>query len=517
MAGYKETPRQKMIAMMYLVLTALLALNVSVEILNAFLVVNESMETTNRVFRSKTENLYRQFETQNQQNPAKVGPFYEKAQKAKKLSEDLKSFIEKTKYESIAFSDGITEEAARTTPLRQLASKDKYDRTTTYFIGNSQDGSAGKSRELKDKIIKYKQDMLQLIDPAKRNMIKLGLDTDGPYYDASGAKQNWEMYNFYHTILAADVTILNKIIAEVQNAEQDVVSHLMSEITAEDYKFDEVGAAVVPKSQYVFLGENYEAEIFVTAYDTKQTFTANLGGRGVASSAGVAKISIPATTPGPVSLKGSVNVMSPTGETKSYPVAVDYIVAPPTLTVSPTKMNVFYIGVDNPVSISAGGVSDAQILPSITNGSISRSGKGWNVRVNETGKAVITVSAKIGDRAKSLGSSEFRVKRVPDPKAYIANTDGGSVSSQMIVASAIIPRMPADFDFDLTFEVTGFTCSGVRRGDFWSRPGRGNRLSEEMKEFIRGCKKGEKIWFEDIYAKGPDGTRKLNSIVLTIQ
>jgi gliding motility-associated protein GldM len=517
MAGYKETPRQKMIAMMYLVLTALLALNVSVEILNAFLVVNESMETTNRVFRAKTENLYRQFEIQNQQNPAKVGPYYDKAIQAKKLSQDMREYVEKTKFEAIAYSDRIPIEEARTTPLRQLASKDKYDRTTTFFIGNSEDGSAGRSRELKDKIIKYKQDILQLIAPDKRNLIKLGLDVDGPFYNASGNKQNWEMYNFYRTILAADVTILNKIIAEIQNAEQDVVSHLMSQISAEDFKFDQVGAAVVPKSQYVFLGENYEAEIFVTAFDTKQNFTANLGGRGVASSAGVAKISIPATTPGPVSLKGSVNVLSPTGETKSYPVSVDYIVAPPTLTVSPEKMNVFYIGVDNPVSISAGGVSDAQILASISNGSISRAGKSWNVRVNEAGKAVVSVSAKLGDRAKSLGSSEFRVKRVPDPKAYIANTDGGVVSQQLILASALIPRMPADFDFDLTFEITGFTCSGVRRGDFWSRPGRGNRLTDEMKEFIRGCKRGEKIWFEDIYAKGPDGTRKLNSIVLTIQ
>ncbi|HNX43932.1 MAG TPA: gliding motility protein GldM [Bacteroidales bacterium] len=517
MAGYKETPRQKMIAMMYLVLTAMLALNVSVEILNAFLVVNESMETTNRVFRAKTENLYRQFEIQNMQNPAKVGPYFDKAMKVKKLSQEMRDYVENTKFEAIAFSDGISMDAARTTPLRQLASKDKYDKTTNFFIGNSQDGSKGRSRQLKDKIIKYKQDMLQMIEPAKRNQIKLGLDTDGPYYDASGAKQNWEMYNFYHTILAADVTIMNKIVAEVLNAEQDVVTHLLSEITASDYKFDAVGAAVVPKSQYVFLGENYEAEIFVTAYDTKQTFTANIGGRGVSSTEGVAKISIPATTPGPVSLKGFVNVKSPSGEMQNYPVAVDYIVAPPTLTVSPTKMNVFYAAVDNPVSISAGGVSDAQLQASISNGSITRSGRGWNVRVNETGKAVISVSARMGDRAKSLGAAEFRVKRVPDPTAYIANTSGGPASQQMVLASALIPRMPADFDFDLTFEVTGFTCSGVRRGDFWSRPARGNRLTEEMRDFIRGCKKGDKIWFEDIYAKGPDGTRKLNSIIITLQ
>ncbi|NVO20425.1 MAG: gliding motility protein GldM [Bacteroidetes bacterium] len=519
MAGYKETPRQKMIAMMYLVLTALLALNVSVEILNAFLVVNDSMETTNQVFATKTEGLYRQFEKQYAQTPDKVGPYWNKAKEVKKLSDDLKNYIVNMKYDMIAYSERIPVDSAKRKSLRDLKGKDKYDQTTTYFIGSSEDGSKGKSRELKNRIIKYKQDMLNLVDPDKRNQIKMGLDMDGPYYNASGKKEpNWEMHNFYRTILAADVTILNKLIAEVQNAEQDEVTHFMSQISATDFKIDQVGATVVPKSQYVFMGDSYEAEVFVTAMDTKQNFTANIGGRGYSSDGGKVKIELPATVPGPKKVDGSVMFKSPDGEIKPYPVSFEYIVAPPTLTISPTKMNVFYIGVDNPVSISAGGVSDAQISATISQGSILRSGNNWNARVATPGKAIISVTAKVGDKVKNMGSFEFRAKNVPSPNAYIANTDGGAVGREMLLASSLIPRMPADFDFDLNFIITSYTFSGNRKGDVIDYKGTGNKLTEEMRSFIRECKRGSKVSFEDIYAKGPDGkNRKLNPIVISIQ
>lgn len=518
MAGYKETPRQKMIGMMYLVLTALLALNVSVEILNAFLVVNESMETTNQTFSSKIENTYSRFEKQYNDNPEKVGAYWEKAKQAKVLSDSLKTYLNNVKYEAIARSEKISIDSAKVRPLHKVNSKDKYDETTNYFIGNSVDGSKGKAGEMRLKIEQYKKDILALIEPDKQAFIKLGLNTEGPFYDANNKKLNWEMHNFYHTILAADVTIMNKLVAEVQNAEIDVVTHLMSEIGATDFKIDQMGATIVPKSQYVFMGENYEAEVFVTAMDTKQSFTANIGGFRTSQN-GVIKVTLPATSPGPKTVTGTVNFKKPDGSTESAPIKFDYIVAPPSLSVSATKMNVFYIGVDNPVSISAGGVSPDQISASISNGTISRSGSAWVVRPSTPGKAAVSVSAKLGDRMKPMGAIEYRVKNVPSPTAYIANTDGGTVGRDILIASgAIIPRMPPDFEFDLNFQVVSFNFSGNRKGDVIDIRGSGNRLTEEMKNFIKNSRSREKIILEDIYAKGPDGkSRKLNSIVLTVQ
>jgi gliding motility-associated protein GldM len=518
MAGYKETPRQKMIGMMYLVLTALLALNVSVEILNAFLVVNESMETTNKTFNSKTTDFYQSFERQFQNEPDKVGAYWEKAKQARQLSDEMKAYINNVKYEAIAKSERIPLDSAKVKPLYLMGSKDKYDETTVYFIGGSSDGSKGKAGEMKNKIAKFKADLINLVDAADRSNIKLGLDLKGPFYDADHKEQNWEMHNFYHTILAADVTILNKLVAEVQNAELDVVTHLRSKIGATDFKIDQVGATVVPKSQYVFMGENYEAEVFVTARDSKQEFTANIGGLRT-SQDGVIKVSLPATSPGQKSIPGIVNMKKPDGTIVATKVTFDYIVAPPSLSVSATKMNVFYIGVDNPVMISAGGVSPDQINASITNGSIARNGGEWVVRPATVGKASVSVSAKLGDRMKSMGAVEYRVKNVPSPEAFIANTNGGAVSKDLVIASgAIIPRMPADFEFNLNFVVTTFKFSGNRKGDIQDYTSNNNSLTPQMKEFIKGARRGDKIILEDIFAKGPDGkTRKLNSIVLTLQ
>ncbi|MGI6342894.1 MAG: gliding motility protein GldM [Bacteroidales bacterium] len=519
MAAYKETPRQKMIAMLYLILTAMLALNVSVELLNAFLIVNETIAKTNETFDAKTGELYTRFEKYNSDNPEKVTPFWNKALEAKALSKELKDYVNNTKYELISIAEGITQEEAKTIALRDIKKKDKYDAPTRYFIGNSNDGSAGKAGEMRKKIEKYKEDIIKLVEPEKRGMIKLGLDTKGPFYDAGRTEQNWEMYNFYHTILAADVAILNNIVGEIQNIEYDVVNHLMNEIGASDFKIDQIGATVVPRSQYVFQGENYEAEVFVTAMDTKQSFSANIGGVSRMSENGVIKISLPSTSPGPKKVTGTVFFKKPDGTDVTAPVEFDYIVAPPSLAVSATKMNVFYVGVDNPVSISAGGVSPDQISATITNGQIVRSGDGWVVRPTTAGTSKITVNAQLDGRVKNMGSVDYRVKYVPNPTAMIANINEGVITKdRLIAARAIIPKMPDDFEFDLYFVITSFNFSGNRRGDIIDLQGKGNTLTPEMIEFIRNARSRERITIDDIHAKGPDGrTRRLSPIVLTLQ
>ncbi|MFH1118761.1 MAG: gliding motility protein GldM [Bacteroidota bacterium] len=520
MAGYKETPRQKMIAMMYLVLTALLALNVSVEIIEAFVIVNKSIEGTNDNLKSKNDETYARFEQQNLLNQAKVGPFWNKAKEAKKLSDDLVTFIEQVKYEVIAKSEGITVEVARNTELRDIEAKDKYDESTNYFIGNSQDGSKGKSRELKNNIDKFKEEIVNLLDEKDRSSIQLGLDTKGPFRDASGARQNWEMHNFYHIILAANVTFLNKLIADVRSVEGDVVTKLFNSVTASDYKFDQLAAKVIPNSKLVFKGDTYEADIMVAAVDSKQNPEVFLGGRMLPTENGVAKYTASAGTTGLQTYKGTIKVKGPEGDLKEYPFEGEYFVMTPSLTVAPTKMNVFYANVDNPVSIAASGIPESQISADITTGTIKRAadGKNWVVRVPLGQKATINVKHNDGKTSRNMGSAEFRIKRVPDPKAFIANSDGGPVQKNMLLASrAIIPKMPEDFDFDLTFEIVSFTFVGVRGGDTYERPGTGNRLTDEMQTFISNSKRGQRIWLENIMAKGPDGNRKLGTISIIVQ
>lgn len=532
MAGYKETPRQKMIGMMYLVLTALLALNVSKQILDAFIVVNESMEVTNSNFSKKLENTYSKFESAYSQNPAKVEPFWKKAEEARRLSHELENFIDSLKYTVIMKTEKLDlYDSAKALSLNRTKRIDNYDIPTNFFIGNSEDGSGGQARVLRERIDKYKEQMLALVDSNKRNTIKMGLETSGDFRNANNQVQNWEMHNFYHTILAATVTILNKLKAEVYNAEFDVVNHLFSAISAEDYKFDAIHAKVIPKSRFVFSGEEYEAEILVAAYETKGKPTVRYamgadslrasmvaGARTLIGENGRVTLKMAAGGEGPQRYAGFIEVLDPSGVMKQYHFNETYTVAKPLVTISPTKMNVFYVGVENPVSILVPGSPD-KIVPTVSVGNIRQEGKDfvvYNLPKN-TKEAIVSVSAVFDGKPKNMGSFSFRLKRVPDPIAKIGGKNDGFISRSLVLASPyLVPEMPVGFDFNLNYVVTSFNFGTIISGDVISRKVTGNRLSPEIVKMIQDGKKNQRIWFEDITVKGPDGERTIGSVNLKV-
>ncbi len=534
MAGYKETPRQKMIAMMYLVLTALLALNVSKEMLDAFIVVNDSVELTNENFSEKLDETYQSFENKYQINQNKVRPYWKKAQEAKRLSDEMIGYIGQLKYDLIARTEKIPIDSARKIKVSQIKNKDDYDTPTNFFMGDSEDGSKGHGLELKKKIEAYRENMLSLLDPEDRDKIKMGLKTNGNYHDADGMPQNWIQYNFYHTILAADVTILNKIITEVYNAEFDIVNFLLDDVDAEDFKYDKIDAKVLPKSNYIFRGDQYQAEIIVAAYDTKQSPEVYLkqgvdslpvsqiaSARPIEGQQGRVKIDLPADQTGLKKFAGIIRVKTGLGEVNDYFFHDQYTVAEPSLTVSATKMNVFYIGVDNPVEISVPGVPEENLAASISYGTLKRnpSGNDWIVNVPQGQReTVISVSAKIEGQTRNMGNKTFRVKKLPDPVALIANKNEGPINRNILVAAgAIIPKMPEDFEFDLNYRIISFTMTLQRGLEVWSDKSNNNRLTEDMIKQIKSANRGQKVWFEKIVARGPDNIdRPLSPIILTI-
>lgn len=552
MAGYKETPRQKMIGMLYLVLTALLALNVSKDILDAFLVVNDSMENTNDSFSAKITSAYAQFESQYALNPGKVEEYWSKAKEVRKRSDELITYIDKIKLEVVARSEKISEQKALelyfskemvadpmnpgtqkeklVLNLVDVPTKDKFDEATNYMVGQNKNG---KAYELSAKMEDFRNYVLGLIGNQYADKLGLVTKKQGGYRDATGTPQDWEYYNFYHTILAANITILNKIIAEVQNTEFDAINRLYANISEKDFKFDNVVAKVIPKSTYVLSGQSYEAEILVAAYDSKtqsevkvlrgadKITDANIGRTQVFKSEnGTVKLQFPAAAEGPQQYAGIIEMLDPaTQEIARYSFNADYIVAPPSLTVAPLKMNVFYVGVKNPISLSAPGIPLDKVVPSITKGKLTKNANGtWDVEVpaGET-KTTISAAANIDGKSLPLGTSDFRIKRVPDPMALIAGKLEGTIDkNSLLAAGAIIPTM-RDFDFELYFEVTSYTFATIVNGDWIPRNVRGNRFTEEVQNVIRNAQRKQKFFFENIQAKGPDGTvRSLNTINLEI-
>ncbi len=531
MAGYKETPRQKMIAMMYLVLTALLALNVSREILSAFLIVNESMETTNMQFSTKVDEIYSDFEKQYSINPNKVEEYWNKARQVQALSDGMVKYLDGLKANVISVTEKISLEEADTIRLQYVQKKDNYDDPTNFFIGS--DTKKGEAEVLLAKISEYKQSLLKMVNEKDREGFQLGLKTDGEYKNADGKEESWQMHHFYRTILAADITILNKLITEVYNAETNVVNYLYSSISAEDFKFDEVNAKVIPNSNYVFQGDKYTAEILVAAYDTKQdpevyvlegtdTLTEALFSRAtrIEGKGGIVNLELPASSEGTKKYAGLIRLKTPWGTAKDYHFNHDYIVAKPSATVSATKMNVFYRGVDNPVSISASGKADAQLSPEVTAGKIMRTDTGWVVRdlPPDAYETTVRINAEDNGSRKFMGQQKFRIKRLPDPIAKIIGAEDSKVSIKKMLANAfLVCQLPDYVDFQYDFRVTSFTMFIPQGGGYFvTEISESQMFTEKMKSQIQSLKKNDVVVFRDIKVKGPEGPRKIESINITI-
>lgn len=534
MAGVKETPRQRMIAMMYLVLTALLALNVSKEVVDAFLVVNESVELTNEKFIQKLEYKYNTFETMYQLNQTEVQSFWDRAKIAKSLSSEMIQYMNDLRDGLIAEVEGISVDSAKNVLIRELKKKDNFSLTTKYFMGNSHDGSGGKSRDLKEKIIQYRQALIDLVDSTEKHKLKFGLITDGDYYNADGQKQNWEAHHFFHTILAADITILNKLISEIYDAEYEVVNMMMDEINAEDFSYDKIDAKVIPHSNFLFVGDEYRAEVIVAAYDTSQSpqvyilkdadkMTVQQIKQAVLldRDEGKAMIRFPANRIGVNKYAGVIGVKTSSGEMNYFPFANEYVVAEPTVMVSVEEMNVLYIGVDNTVTVSVSGIPTADLIPSISFGTIQPSeyGDKWLVNVPPgESNAEISVMTKLNGLMREMGSQKFRIKRLPDPIATIANEKEGFIDREIIIAAgAIVPNMPGDFGFELYFEIISFKMTIQRGFNIYHFTANNGILTEEMIEQIEITNRGQNLLFENIIALGPYGDeRSLSPIILTI-
>jgi len=537
MSGGKETPRQKMIGMMYLVLTALLALNVSKEILNAFVAIEEGLNTTNTNFDSKNGILYSKFEKAMADNKTKTKPWFDKAKQAQKYSKDLCDYVDELKAEIYSEVQKITKEQADTFHLAYLDSKDNYDIPTHILIGENPENATGKAKDLKEKIEKFKKDMAALVPEKERANLKLGLSTEDVYSVAEEAKVTWESNIFYHNPVAAVLSAMAKIKNDVKNAESDVVTLLLKSIDANDFKFDAIEAKVVAPTSYIMQGEKYTADIFVSAHSSTQNPEVVIGQVDTTNKAqpkiigtptvvpvteGVGKYEVSAGAEGLQEYHGLINVKAPDGSIKAYPFHGEYMVAKPAYAISPTKMNVFYIGVENPVDITVAGAAPTDVNATISGGggSIINKGQGhYIVKVTSGNECSVNVSIKgKSGSSKSMGSMKFRVKKVPSPQASYAGVvgDGKVTKGELMNAGGVIPKLE-DFVFDLKFPVVSWNMSIFINGVYADYSAQGASTTGAMKDVLNKVKPGQKVLIEEVKVQAPDGVRKITGCVLKIK
>lgn len=537
MAGGKETPRQKMIGMMYLVLTALLALNVSKEVLNSFILINDSLVLTNQNFTGKNQSQYSAFGAALANDEQKVRPFYNKAMAVKASADSLYNHLESLKQYLIMRTDkldsleiqklrdaGDLDSIASIFSVRNVNSKDNYDVPTNIMIGGEEGVlKEGKwtAKQLMDKLNAFRNNAIAKIDPKKGDAIidalNKNFNTDTLLQISASEKQNWAMANFYHIPLAAVVTNLSKIQTDVRNAESDVVKYLYGEVDASDFKFDTLAAKIIAPN-LVFEGDEYKAEIFVAAFSTTQNPKVIIGkvdtsnneivGQGDTSNVvvdrGVGTYTVRASGDGLKKYSGIVKVKAPSGKYLRYPFEGEYMVMKSGVVVSPTKMNVLYRGVKNPISISVPGVAPELVKPSLQGGTLrpdSKAGKGnYIAEVKGSGTAKVVVSAEIDGKQRKMGEFEFRVKDVPPPIATIAGVEGGLVSANRLAAApTVIPKMK-NFDFELFYKVTKFDLVYQVGTDLITKPVTGSAIPGDAIAQIKRLKKGSRVYIENIKA-----------------
>jgi len=548
MAGGKETPRQKMIGMMYLVLTALLALNVSKEILNSFILINDSLIVTNKNFANKNGSQYAAFKAALLNDQKKVQKWYDMAIEVQNSSDAMVAHIEDLKQYLIMRTDKldstetnaylakvanasnvIDREAAQLLVdsvfgLKNVNSKDNYDVPTNIMIG----GDEGKLKEgahtafeLAAKLTEFKNGLISKLDPAKGQSIidalNLNFNTDTTLRISASEFQSWHLANFYHIPLAAVITNLTKIQTDVRNAESDVVKYLFREVDASDFKFDTLAAKIIAPN-LVFQGDDYVAEIFVAAFSTTQNPQVQIGRvdttkneivgpkdtTSVKVDRGVGTYTVKATSEGLKEYSGVIQVKAPSGQYLRYPFKGEYMVMKSGVVVSPTKMNVLYRGVKNPVSISVPGVAPENVKASLTGGTLSpdnQAGKGnFIAEVKGGSEAIVKVTAQIDGKARPMGDFKFRVKDVPPPVATIAGVEEGLVSpNRLAAAPTVIPKMK-NFDFELFFQVQKFDLVYQVGTDLITKQVVGSRIPDGELDQIKRLRPGSRVYIENIKA-----------------
>lgn len=536
-----ETPRQKMIAMMYLVYTALLALNVSVEILNGFVTVGDAMNESNKNIDTQIVEAYNMFDQAMILDSTKAVKYYEAAQTIRAYSDSVKNLIDEGRYGFLCYiqksADVVRHNADQTTTKRKIPlvdgsgnflldsakvaldlggldiidKKDNTDMGTHFFYNEG----TGKAIDIKNAIIEYKEKVAAVFRDTNLTHdtvdVNFGMNVEGEFWSShAGRLVSWEEYNFDGAIAVADIVCLSRMKSELMNAEYDAIKKLFGMIGKEDFKFDQIAAICRPTSSYVIQGGKYEMKVNVGAYDSKREFRAVINGAEYKSGPdGSITYTAGAGAPGERKVHGVVYMMKD-GVEEEYPFDESYFVAAPVAVTELVKMNVVYAGIDNPASIGVPGVASKDITPTITTGNatiVKDAGDGnYIIKPTKIGKMSLKVMAKIDGQTKDMGTKEIRIKRIPKPSLRIGSfKSGDQVSKAEITANPVLRASMEDFDFQIpALKINSFVFN-VQGSGALDLNGSGNRLTPEMISRINNAKRGQKIYITDVTVKTPDG------------
>ena len=533
-----------MINLMYLVLTAMLALNVSAEVMNAFFTLDSGNRTTMSVVDGQLDATISGVDKLlEEESKAKFRPIQPAIKQVRQISSDFNAYIDEVRNQLIdggGNADGQVNAAdfkeGHDGELKYIVAKKNKDVTTRLLV----DGGLGD--EVKAKIEATRQELIDAYSTLLRENGKtFGLTNEEEIEtkiqsvandmafkvdeswkdDVETEAKSWAEYKFRQMPVAAVLPLLSAMQADLKSSEANMVNDMASLVGGRVVEVDQFFPVINADKSYVIGGETIKAEVSVGSYSSSldpANVKLTVGGQRLKIKDGKASYTIKASGTGQKTLPMSVEVTNPlTGETKSGKGSFTYEVGSRSVAVSADKMNVFYMGVDNPLTVSASGVSSNDVKVNFSGG-ISGSGRGssYVVKGTKPGPAKVSVTAK----GKPLGTFEFRVKRIPDPVAMLGKkADGTMGNGEFKAQRGVIPVLKG-FDFDAKCKIQGFKLTRVpKRQDAITSVNQGGAFGAEAQRLVRAATPGDTYYFRDIKGRcpGDQAGRTLNSMVFTIR
>lgn len=498
------SPRQRMINLMYIVLMAMLALNVSSDVLKGFTLVGESLNRTTTNAMKENQALYDDFAEQLKQNPQKVRPWYDKAMKVKQLSDSLYDFAEQLRWAIARETDG------RDGNPDQLQNKEDLNASNTIMLSKY----SGKGQLLHDHIVAFRNEMLNYIaDPRERAIILSTLSTEVPKTEDHLGK-DWKQYMFEEMPSIASITLLTKLQNDVRNTEGEVLRTLATNIDLKDIRVNELNAYVLPEATTLYPGQMFQSRIFMAAVDTTQRPEIYVNGRRIE---GDGTYSFKVNNPGEYSFEGYIEMPNAAGEVirRNFMQRYNVIMPPLGATVAADLMNVLYAGFENPISVSASGVPSNKVSLTMSGGQLKAVGNGkYIARPEKVGQDVtFNVTGVVSGKTQSMGTYTFKVRKLPDPSAYIMIGDeqfkGGRVNKANLIAAKQLSAAIDDGLLNIPFRVLGFEAVFFdRMGNAKLAISKDANFTEEQRTLIREMRRNQRFNISGVRVIGPDGIER---------
>jgi gliding motility-associated protein GldM len=518
MAGGKPNARQKMINLMYLVFIAMMAMNMSKEVLSAFGLMDTKFTDSNVAATESNAGMLAGLITKAEEKPAEFKVASEKANQISRISESFFSYIKSLKVDLLKKGKYEVEAETGKLPFEEMDKTDILDEA--WFTG---DRLTKKGDEVMATIEKYKSDIKSIVgDDVKYRTAIANFEkrfNTGKVANNDGKKIDWLDYHYQGFPAIASYTKLTAMQNDVKLTETNMYNLFLGNTLDEAITLKNYKAIVLADKSAFFAGEKFQGRVVLGKYANVMPTAMSVGGQDIditeaVDSTGAARLDFTVGNVGEQKINGTFTFLED-GKPLEIPIEGNYVVVPRpnSATISADKMNVVYRGVNNPMTISFAGVSDNKVKASAIG--LNKVGDGKYVMKPQGGREVsINVIATLDDGQPVKDSKVFRIKDLPKP---LGSFNGQESSGKLPRNNVEIGRLTADFgddfDFQLPLDVVSFTIKVPGKPSINVT---GNRLNTAAKNALRSARRGDAVQFINIKAKAKNNPIKIKTVIPVI-